>query len=237
MLEAQGWNRLHIWTRGVDAQLFKPLTPVEKRIGRIKLGMPTDRQIMLYVGRMAAEKSVDLLIEAYAALPVAQLEESLLVLVGDGPERIRLERQARLLQAQRLHGDGTLLDIRFVDFQPQDKLPLYYGISDWFVFPSASETFGNVILEAMSCGLPVITTQSGAAAELVISDATGWLVPSYDIKALSDILLRAHVESSRSTVMGSAGRRCAERRSWDQVFCGILDQYRQIANVPHCWEA
>nr|WP_239332188.1 glycosyltransferase [Paenibacillus sp. ACRRX] len=199
--------------------------------------MPTDRQIMLYVGRMAAEKSVDLLIEAYAALPVAQLEESLLVLVGDGPERIRLERQARLLQAQRLHGDGTLLDIRFVDFQPQDKLPLYYGISDWFVFPSASETFGNVILEAMSCGLPVITTQSGAAAELVISDATGWLVPSYDIKALSDILLRAHVESSRSTVMGSAGRRCAERRSWDQVFCGILDQYRQIANVPHCWEA
>ncbi|WP_028545996.1 glycosyltransferase family 4 protein [Paenibacillus taiwanensis] len=237
MLEAQGWNRLHVWTRGVDAQLFKPLASEEKRLRRVSLGMPIDRQIMLYVGRMAAEKSVDLLIEAYAALPAVHLSKSLLVLVGDGPERARLERQARLHQTQRLHGDGAVLDIRFVDFQAQDKLSLYYGIADWFVFPSASETFGNVILEAMSCGLPVITTQSGAAAELVISDATGWLVPPYDLEAFKDMLLRAHVESSRSAVMGAAGRRSAERRSWEQVFGGMLDHYRQIANVPHCWEA
>ncbi len=147
-------ERVFRWQRGVDTTRFNP-----SRRGTTRL---PGRFNILYVGRMSREKGVDLLAEAY--LEARQRDRRLhLVLAGRGPEEELLR--------QRLGADAT-----FLGWLEGDELANTYASADLFVFPSTTDTFGQVILEAQASGLPVLAVRAGGPTELIEDARTGCLV-------------------------------------------------------------
>ena len=175
-----------------------PDTPEEPRpIVRRRLGLPEKSPILLYVGRLAREKNIDMLLRAlYAAVQVAP--EVILLLVGEGDE----ERSLRRL-ADRLNLAGR---VRFVGPVPHQAVGRWYRAADLFVFPSVSETQGLVVLEAMAHGLPVLAVRSIGTSDFIEDGVTGALAENpYDdfIQRLLE-LLRDGASRSRYAEQGKA---------------------------------
>jgi phosphatidylinositol alpha 1,6-mannosyltransferase len=144
-LQQRGFQKLQLWARGVDRAQFTP--NARSRAMRARLGASRDEVLILYVGRLAREKKLDRL--AAAARRVRGVR---VALVGDGPDRARLE--------QLFEG----LPVTFVGLLHGADLASAYASGDVFAFPSDTETFGNVVLEAMASGLPVVATSAGGSA-------------------------------------------------------------------------
>jgi glycosyltransferase involved in cell wall biosynthesis len=162
-LAAQGFQRVEVVARGVDTALF---TPARRRAAlRAAWGAADSAPVLLYVGRLAAEKNVRLALRAFTAVCQAQ-PQARMVVVGDGPQRRRL--QAEFAQ------------VHFAGAQRGEALAEHYASADVFLFPSESETFGNVTLEALASGLAVVAFDCAAAAECIRHGHSGWLVPPGD---------------------------------------------------------
>ncbi|MCY1176075.1 D-inositol-3-phosphate glycosyltransferase [compost metagenome] len=145
-LERRGFERLALLSRGVDSQLFSPARRTTAL--RESWGLEIDDIALLHVGRLAAEKNLGLLERSLKALRDAYPQRRMkLIVVGDGPHRTMLEQQ--------------LPDAVFCGEQRGEALAEHYASGDVFLFPSLTETFGNVVLEAMAAGLPVVTTSKG----------------------------------------------------------------------------
>jgi glycosyltransferase involved in cell wall biosynthesis len=157
----EGFERLEVLGRGVDAALFSPEQRSESL--RASWGVRAgDPPVMLYVGRLAVEKNVELALRAHERLRI-QRPDAKLVVVGDGPLRPTLQaRYPQALFAGTLHGRS---------------LAAHYASADLMLFPSESETFGNVTLEGLASGLEVVAFDAAAAAELITDGDNGWLVP------------------------------------------------------------
>lgn len=155
-----GFERVQVVARGVDTQLFNPQRRSEAL--RREWGARPDSLVMLVVGRLAAEKNLDVALQAHAAMQAHHADVKL-VFVGDGPLRESL--QQRCPQAV------------FAGMRRHEELAGYYASADLFVFPSLTETFGNVTIEALSSGLPVLAFDTAAAGDWVQSHTNGWLVP------------------------------------------------------------
>jgi glycosyltransferase involved in cell wall biosynthesis len=162
-LAAQGFQRVEVVARGVDTALF---TPTRRRAAlRAAWGAAEGAPVLLYVGRLAAEKNVRLALRAFTAVCQGQ-PQARMVVVGDGPQRRRL--QAEFAQ------------VHFAGAQRGEALAEHYASADVFLFPSESETFGNVTLEALASGLAVVAFDCAAAAECIRHGHSGWLVPPGD---------------------------------------------------------
>ncbi len=164
-LQEMGIDRLAVVSRGVDIQRFSPVHRSQPL--RQSWGAGEQTTVLLYVGRLSPEKNIDLVIAAYRELQAEQSFRAVrLVLVGDGPERARLEKLGS--------------DIIFAGMQTGEILSQYYASADVFVFASQVETFGNVVPEAMASGLPVLAFNDAAAGQLVDAGQSGWLCPLKD---------------------------------------------------------
>jgi len=154
--------------RWVDTEQFSP----EKRVERywLERGLSSGT-ILLYVGRVSKEKSLDLLVDAFRVLVNEGVAVSLAV-IGDGPYRAEMEAA--------LKGNPVV----FTGFLHGEELQRAYASADFFVFPSATDTFGNVVLEAQSSGLPVIVSDSGGPRELMVAEETGVVFPAGDLNGL-----------------------------------------------------
>ncbi len=205
-LRRNGFRRLRLWGRGVDTERFHPRWRSEA--WRASLGVEPDERVLLYVGRLAPEKRVDLLADALSALPGTRL-----VLVGDGPARPQLERR---LRGTRAHFTGYLRG---------DDLAIAYASADLFVFPSDTETFGQVIQEAMASGLPVVAARAGGALDMVRDGTTGALFSPGNAAELRDQARRLVYDPHRCTDMGLAGRMAAEQHSWSHVMHALMGHY------------
>ncbi|MDZ5604810.1 glycosyltransferase family 1 protein [Pseudomonas sp. RP23018S] len=149
-LQRRGFERLGVLARGVDATLFNPAR--RSQALRDSWGLRPDDIAVLHVGRLAVEKNLSLLAPCLHALQRAYPQRRLrMVLVGDGPQRQGLEQQ--------------LPDAVFCGVQRAETLAEHYASGDLFLFPSLSETFGNVVLEAMASGLAVVAFDEAAAAQ------------------------------------------------------------------------
>ena len=199
-LADHGFSRLEILSRGVDTRQFDPARRDPEL--RRSWGAGPEDPVLLHVGRLAPEKNVELAIDAFhearARTPTARM-----VLVGDGPDAERL-REA--------HPDLTWADER----RGQD-LGRHYASADLFLFPSRTETFGNVLTEAMASGLAVVAFDYAAAAMHVRSGENGVTVPLGDEPAF-----RAAVEGlaacpELATRLRRAARSTARALSWDRV--------------------
>jgi glycosyltransferase involved in cell wall biosynthesis len=168
MLYANGFDNVRLWPRGIQADLFNPAQRKEE-LRRTQWNVSPEQIVISYVGRISHEKNIGLLIEAFRGLSsTAQALHSSfpgckLVLVGDGPARAELEREA----------DREGLGIQFLGYKSGLDLAEAYASSDIFAFPSHSETFGNVVLEALASGLPVVGLHAEGVCDLVQHGATG----------------------------------------------------------------
>jgi glycosyltransferase involved in cell wall biosynthesis len=213
-LHAIGVRRTAIWSRGVDAELFHPRHRNPEL--RQELGLTDGDVLLLYVGRLAAEKNLGALLDAYERLPIASDGKAVkLALVGDGP-------LAPSLNARQLPGVILAGEKRGIE------LSRWYASADVFAFPSKSETFGNVVLEAQASGLPVVGFDSQAISERIEHGVDGILVPSAGdlATALGELCSNRNTRSN----MASAARRSAERQSWAAVFDDLEAlYYRQLS--------
>ena len=210
-LLASRFERLHVVARGVDVARFQPQ---RRSVGlREAWGVKDGGRVALYVGRLAAEKNLGLLARTFNAMKVADPNLTLVV-VGDGPARAEL--QAACPQAQVL---GNLSG---------DALAAAYASADCFVFPSLTETYGNVTPEALASGLAVLAFDHAAASDLIQHGRNGLLAPAGDADAFvrqavslvsSPDLIRQLREQAPAAVADRDWGRIAERMEtvWSQV--------------------
>jgi glycosyltransferase involved in cell wall biosynthesis len=163
-----GFKNVTILDRGVDSRLFSPQRRCKEL--RREWGSSDDDPVLIYVGRIAPEKNLALAIESYRAMK-SHCDRLKFVIVGDGPHRRALQREHP--------------ELIFAGMQTGERLARYYASADVFLFPSETETFGNVTLEAMASGL-VVVAYNYAGAKLHITDGeTGVLVRLGDAKAFT----------------------------------------------------
>ncbi len=209
-LEAHGFERVGVWSRGVDTAQFHPARRSAAWRARLTGGRP-DAPLLLYVGRLAAEKRIEWLRPVLAALP-----EVCLALVGDGPHRPALEAQ--------FAGTPTV----FTGYLRGDDLAAAYAAADLFTFPSANETFGNVVLEAMAAGLPAIAPRSGGPVDLIQDGHNGFLCAPHDQAEWGALIRRCVETPALFWQLGHNARVFAESRSWEAVFNGLLADYAAL---------
>lgn len=209
-IERRGFERVGIWPRGVDGALFRP--DRRSQVWRERYAGNAAR-IVLYVGRLSHEKNLTALVEAFTALDRADTH---LVLVGDGPARGDL---ARMLTGQR---------VTFTGYLQGEPLAVAYASSDVFVFPSLTETFGQVALEAMASGLPVVGFAAEGIRDLARDGVTGALAPVGAQGALNDAVRLLVEEPARARELGAGGRALAARHTWANVMDGLLATYATV---------
>ena len=216
-LGGRGFRSLWTWSRGVDSQLFHPLRrDPEWRRG---LGVADEEVVFLYVGRLAAEKNLPMLIEACRRLPASLAWR--LLLVGDGPLRPPLEAgpDPRVMRTGYLHGTD---------------LARAYASSDVFAFPSLTETFGNVMLEAMAAGLPVVGFEVPGPRDVIQDGRTGVLAPNVGAASLAQALHRLATDSALREATAAEARTYAESQSWDRVNAVVSGRYEALARGRAC---
>jgi phosphatidylinositol alpha 1,6-mannosyltransferase len=203
LLEQSTGRPCHLMPRGVDAELFHP--EKQKR-------NPEDRdQILGYVGRLSVEKNVKLLARVQAELEKAGHRSFRFVIVGHGTEQAWLRR--RLPRAE------------FTGVLKGEELSTAYANMDLFVFPSHTDTFGNVVLEALASGVPAIVTPDGGPCTIVRDGETGCVVRDEQFAtAVAGIL----ADPVKHAAMREAARAYAVTASWESVFEGIYDAYETI---------
>ncbi|MFA7494728.1 MAG: glycosyltransferase family 1 protein [Acidithiobacillus sp.] len=208
-LGKQGFQRLRRWGRGVDCLHFHPRWRDESLRGRLGLG-PKDL-LLLYVGRLAREKNLPPLLAGFRTLH-QHLPTTALVLVGDGPLREEFN-------------DLTHEGIHCVGVQRGSDLARWYASADIFCFPSCSETFGNVVLEAQSSGLPVIAYHCPGVDEQVNHGVHGILLPRGS--EWQDALQTLCTHTEQRHQFAQAGRQRAESQSWSRSFDILEAVYRE----------
>jgi glycosyltransferase involved in cell wall biosynthesis len=164
-LEREGFRNLRVVARGVDTELFSPARRSAEL--RRSWGLGDDDLAVLHVGRLAAEKNLPLLLDAFARIK-AQQPNARLILVGDGPMRSRL---------------GGVADCHFAGMRSGVDLATHYACGDLFLFPSLTETYGNVTAEALASGLAVVAYDYAAARLLIEDGVNGLLAPAGDGEA------------------------------------------------------
>lgn len=209
-LEEHGFERVQVWGRGVDTHRFAPAHRNPEWRDRLSGGCP-EAPLLLYVGRLASEKRVDRLRPVLDALPEARL-----ALVGDGPMRESLQ--------ERFAGTHTT----FAGYLKGQDLACAYASSDLFVFPSANETFGNVILEAMASGLPVVAVRSGGPVDHVFDGQNGYLVDPGDVSEMIARVQQILVHSEERRQLAAGALVHAQTLTWEAVLDKLLDQYASL---------
>lgn len=203
-LRCCGYKHVEVVSRGVDTQRFSP----DQRSGQLRRtwGASPDDPIVLHVGRLAAEKNLDLLFDAFDAIEAVN-PRARLVLVGDGPERPRLSRK---------HPRHF-----FAGVQRGQSLASHYASADIFLYPSMTETFGNVTLEAMASGLAVVAFDYAAARDHIRHDVNGLLSHFGDHGEFKALAAELAGDPRRYGRLGRAARAAALNAGWSHVIDGL----------------
>lgn len=217
-LDSEGFHPLSVIPRGVDTSLFSP----EKRDAglRQKWGVKDKDVVVLHVGRLAPEKNLQVLQQAYAQLQDDQ-PGARMVIVGDGPSRAQL-------QAQCPHAI-------FAGFRTGGDLAAHYASSDMFLFPSLTETYGNVTPEAMASGLGIVAFDDAAAGELIEHRRSGLLAPKAHAARFVHLATRLAGDHEGRRQMGQRARAHALDLGWDSIVRRVEGTYRAViakANAP-----
>ncbi len=210
-----GLKNVGIFSRGVDTKLFrdrKLMSTEERKALQISLGLDPDCLTILYAGRLAGEKSIPVLIRDFKHLSDAGHPVQLL-LVGDGPIRSSLEESLKRYTAV------------FAGFKQNEDYARMFQIADIFAFPSRTETFGQVVQEAMASALPVIVFDAPGVRDLIEHKRTG-LVASDDtmIDELESLIKDQALRSS----LGDAAHQESRNKSWDEVLKGLVQEYQSL---------
>lgn len=201
-------RKISVIHNGIDITIFAP---------KVSEKNSYNKQI-LWVGRFVSGKGVDYLIDAFSHVQ-KMMPEIHLVLVGEGPEQKAIEYQIQKLDLQSF--------VTIIDYMDNAELPEVYKKSSVFVLPSLMEGVPRTILEAMSCGVPVVTTNLPHLVEII--DGAGLVVPPKKPALLSDAILTILGDPSLAKMMGQHGRKKIEREySWEDTVGKTLDLYKSV---------
>lgn len=203
LLERSTGRPCHLMPRGVDAELFDPARQTRKSEDRTR--------ILGFVGRLSVEKNIGLLVRIEEALVRKGVEDFRFLIIGHGGDEAWLRR--RLKRAE------------FAGVLRGEALARAYARMDLFVFPSHTDTFGNVVLEALASGVPAIVTPDGGPRTIVRDGETGRIVPD---DVFSEAIAGLLADPERVAKMSQAARTYALGASWDSVFEGIYAAYQEL---------
>ena len=211
-------DRIRLWPRGVDTELFTPSRRSQRL--RSEWRVSDDRPALLYVGRLSTEKGVTMLPALQAALRARGMDHRLIV-TGEGPLRRQLASQCP--------------DAVFTGPLCRSDVAETFASADLFVFPSCTDTAGNVVLEAQACGLPVIVSDQGGPQENMEPGGTGLVCPSVDAETWADLMAPLVTSSSARAAASAAARDYAFSRRWDLALAPLYDSYREVCHWsrPH----
>src|SRR5881227_2154163 len=193
--------KLKIFPRGLDTELFQPARREPAFFE--KFGVQNGEVRLLYVGRVSREKDLDVLADAYRRLRDEGLPMQLFV-VGHGPYSEAFAK--------------SLPEAVFTGYLTGRELATAYASADIFVFPSTTDTFGNVILEAQACGVPVIVSDSGGPKELVEDRSNGLITRSRDVDDFTRAIRSLVADAALRERMGTSARKSVIDRSWPNAF-------------------
>lgn len=209
LLRTYGIHNTNLFSRGIDSDNFHASCRNDSL--RETLGI-ADKTVFLYVGRVSCEKDLDILCESYQSIHAVYGEQAALVITGDGPY---LEKCRQILPN----------DTVFTGFLRGPELSEIYASCDIFVCPSSTETFGNVVLEAMASGLAVIGADAGGVGEIITHRVNGLKFAKRDVNALTECMSLLLENPSLAHTLRRNGREYSTLRSWDKIFEGLMDIY------------
>ena len=215
LLVAWGVQNVVLSELGVDVQVFRPAA--DKFESRREFEIPSGRIVLLYVGRLAPEKNVKVLIQAFAQLNKQLPGRFHAFIVGDGFYRedvIELQKTTRAITWMRYCSD-------------QLKLAKVYRAADLFVHPGVQETFGLVALESQSCGTPVVGIHGSYMDRIIFADQSHWAKENSAESLASAVLTMSKTDLEKAGL--EASRRVVRRYSWQKVFDRMFDIYQQLA--------
>jgi glycosyltransferase involved in cell wall biosynthesis len=216
-LSAKGIHskKIRLYPRGIDLELFNP----SRRNGIFQrhYGLPHGIKL-LYVGRISKEKNLHLLCEMFRNL-LSEGFQTQLIVVGDGPYR------------KEMHYEMKGLPCCFTGYLKGNALASIYASSDLFVFPSTTDTFGNVVLEAQASGLPVIVTDKGGPCENMILNQTGIICHADDTESLLAAVRTLITHPLQRKQMGIAARKYVESRSFENAFLSLWELYQNTQSA------
>lgn len=214
-LREHGIQHTALWQRGVDTELFRPELRSEAMRERLLGRHGASDSLLLYIGRLSAEKQIDRIRPVLEALPGSRL-----ALVGDGPYRAQLEKI--------FEGTATT----FMGYLAGTDLASAYASADAFLFPSSTETLGLVLLEAMAAGCPVVAANRGGIPDIVSDGVNGCLYEPDESGSLTAATQRLLGDPSRRQQLRLDARQEAERWGWAGATAQLRRYYDQVLTPP-----
>jgi glycosyltransferase involved in cell wall biosynthesis len=205
----RGFERVELWPPAVDSDLYHPSRRSEAMRDRLTGGRP-ERKLLLTVSRLAPEKNV-----SFLAGVLRQLPDACLAIVGDGPARAALEQ------------DFAGTDARFIGYLKGAELAAAYASADAFVYASETETMGNVVLEAMACGRPVVAPDALGIPSLFTNGVSGFLYPPRDLPEAVRLTRALLSDDALRTQIGAAARQSIEVRNWVHAVGRVREVYAE----------
>ncbi len=210
-LQIMGFANTSVLSRGVDTGLYTPSR--RSSALRASWGMQADDLAVLYVGRLAAEKNVELVLAAYRAI-VAKVPSAKMIFVGDGPLKQSLQQS---MPQAIFCGSKTGVD-----------LASHYASGDLFLFPSVTETYGNVTAEALASGLCVLAYDRAAAAELIRNGDNGLTVASGDAHAFTQAATELAMQPERLHALRAQAAASIMQRDWQHVYDMFIAKLNEV---------
>lgn len=211
-LKEKQFHHLNIWSRGVDCNLFNPKG---NDAGIRQNYSITAKHILTYAGRLAPEKDIETLQSVIAMVNENRANDVHWLIAGDGP--LAKEMKARFNK-----------NVTFTGYLKPERLAHVYAASDLMVFPSATETFGNVVLESMACGTPVIGANAGGVKNIISNTKNGLLCTPKCPHEFANAIHSLLEDQDARQKMGIAARHYALSQSWDNIFARLVDEYADV---------
>lgn len=224
-------SKIEVIPPGVDLHHFYPIPPDE---AKEFVGVPLDKRMLLFVGRIEPLKGIKTLLKSLAILREnGQAGEKLCLVVIGGEleeDHARESKEMRLLR--ELREEYQLQDmVTFLGRRSQDSLPYYYSAAEMVIMPSHYESFGMVALESMACGTPVIASLVGGLIHLVEDGVTGYHVPVEDPNALSKRIAGLLDDKALRYRMGHDAFAFAKKFSWENISARVIELYQEVVST------
>jgi len=214
-LRQQGIPNTGIFSRGIDMNRFHPAKRSQtwRDINGIGTGLA-----VLYAGRLSAEKDLDILLEAWRPVQALYGNKVRLLLAGDGPMAAQYKRDFPA---------NTV----FLGYLKGEALSVAYASCDLFAFPSTTETFGNVVLEAMASGLPILAAAAGGVKDIIRHGHDGLTFPARDAGHMEDKLIELIASPALRRHYAVNGLASAAARTWDSEFQNLSTHFQQVLDA------
>jgi D-inositol-3-phosphate glycosyltransferase len=221
-------DRIAIIPPGVDILRFHPIQP---EMAKEAVGVPSDRRMVLFVGRIEPLKGVDTLLRAIAlcgAVCPEWVRCLWVAIIGGNPDTNDNAEMERLKTLRQELGIGEV--VTFLGAREQDTLQYYYSAADVVVVPSHYESFGMVALEAMACGAPVVASDVGGLSYLVKDGQTGFHVPNGNPAALAEKMTCLVEDDALRTQLSRQAVAYARQYAWENIAGQVLEVYEDVVN-------